>query len=1008
MSNASRLGSQEGDMDQALAGRGQTLRGKTLRLDLLSIFVVALILIPATWFLFTGFQTKFIELHTADASKVEVFIDSELTNAKAKLLIFASVHETERKQLALQMNETFSDIYRINQQGQIDTIYNTMSTSRVFEGFSFAAGEFWKQLIQTDGPITLSSLVRGYEDALPSVYIAYRSNHETILGRLNLDYIRKFLIQYSDITGNALLITTREGVVMVSGMPDLSIPSIDIAQWSSSSVGSKLLHTAQGKWIPFIMTSDLLGARLVVLTSTTLLNDQRNTLFLTLLLVLIALVVVVYIRSRQLKHDVLLPMNALLNRIRAMEAGNSIDSQHVLTEQLAELSELNQRFQSMTHAIAQREFALESANREIKFREFELRQILKNLPIPLIVFNKNPPFEVSFVNETFIELLGYRQEDFLNLEELLSRTCQDVRKAILFAKDLSNLIESEHTHTALSQTLEVTLACKSGVNHDIIVAAIRLEEAAIAALIDVSALRESERELMKSKIRAEQQEQQKTEFLATMSHEIRTPLTSIMGITQLLQKEPLSGRQTDMVTRLAKANQFLLLIINDILDHSKIEAGELSLEVIPFSLRELLQACQDRFGSMANEKAIELKIHLTSDCPDAYLGDPFRIEQILSNLVGNAIKFTEKGSVSVRVCAVSGSDEVNRLRFDIHDSGVGIPHEALSSIFTPFKQSGTGITRRFGGTGLGLSISKRLVDLMAGEIGVQSQLARGSHFWFELPLPLSNSESIFSGHDDQTNQIANSPQFQGATVLVVEDSPAVQFVVSEFLTALGAHVILAENGVSALARLSESVVPISAVLIDIQMPVMDGIECTKQIRRQAKYSQIPIIVMTAGILDGQKERILESGATDFLQKPVQMMSLVQCLSRHLSLSLQSQFPTIEGIDRSHALQTLNRNIDLFKRLLQVFVQETEAVVCAVRADLQHQNFELAARRMHNLRGSSSQLGALNISNLAREIEECIRALEPPPEHLLHELDQALKSLAASALEESGSDGVSLH
>ena len=972
-----------------------TLRTKSLQLDIGAALVTALIIIAATWYVFDSLEQRFIQVNVADATNVNVFIDSELSNAQEQLVLFSTLSEQGRRDLAKRRLESFSDLYELDPSGKVIAVYKAGPQSQLFEGYAFTAGPVWKQLLRNSNVALLSSIVQGYEDGQPSVYVSYQTDSNTIMGRLNLEYIRSFINQYSQITGNRLLLTTNKGVVMISGDPKLAIPRIDFELLGSNTRQSDRIQADGKSWIPVVNESEPLGAKLVVLVSTQLLDAQRNTLLSALAVILAGLAITVLLKSRKLRLDILIPIGQLVSRIRAMETGAATTGS-VATHRKPpkEFIEINQHFESMANAIAQREQALASAATELQNQEKELRLILEHVPIPVIVFQSKPPSPVTFINASFTEVFGYTADEVKSLDQLFRDSCQDQHTAALVFEKVQQMVLTHADTGSPRAPIEVIIACRSGVKHDVIIAAISLNDTAIATFVDVTPLRTSERELIKAKTLAEQQQQQKAQFLAMMSHEIRTPLTSILGITELLGKENLNPRQRDLVQRLIDIDHLLMRIVNDVLDHSKIEAGELKLELIKFSLTDVTHKCERMFDELSAGKGLYLDVRVDKEMPTSLIGDAFRIEQVLANLVSNAIKFTERGGVRILATCIETNSPHQGIRIEVTDTGVGIPKDLESLVFTPFKQTDTAAARRFGGTGLGLSISKKIIEAMGGTIGFSSQPGVGSTFWFEINLPVAPSDETIRSDFNLTAADA-SPRLDDIRVLVVEDSQAIQFLVNEMLSALGVKVTSAMDGQQALSCLSESGKQFDAVLMDIQMPNMDGIECTRAIRANPLMKSLPVIAMTADLVGPQQEEILRAGANALLHKPLTQKALAECLAKHIQDIPWRTFPNVEGIDRDHAMLMMNHNPELFNRLLRIFMQENRQVALETRDYLDRGLRDAAAKRLHSLRGGASQVGAFKVRDLAQEIESAILAKSLVSTRLTNSLDMELARIQNS-------------
>jgi signal transduction histidine kinase/CheY-like chemotaxis protein/HPt (histidine-containing phosphotransfer) domain-containing protein len=382
--------------------------------------------------------------------------------------------------------------------------------------------------------------------------------------------------------------------------------------------------------------------------------------------------------------------------------------------------------------------------------------------------------------------------------------------------------------------------------------------------------------------KAKQANRAKSQFLANMSHEIRTPLNAVIGLSYLLERSPLNADQAELVGKMKLAGKGLLAIVNDVLDLSKIEAAELKLEHAPFHLGMVLEDLVDLMTVQSEAKGVVFVSDAPTDLPESLVGDPTRLSQILTNLVTNAIKFTAAGSVRLYVRAVSMVDDVVRLRFSVEDTGVGIAAESIGQLFSPFVQADSSTTRRFGGTGLGLSIVKQLAGLMGGQVGVSSTLGRGSVFWAELPfLVCAVSATSVRASRNLVPVSPLQPTLPGVRVLVADDSPINLEVAQRVLELEGARVTLVANGQEAVDWLVREPQGFDVVLMDIQMPVLDGYDATRRIRAGLGLTTLPIIALTAGTLSSEHREAMAAGANDFVGKPFDPRALVACILRNM-------------------------------------------------------------------------------------------------------------------------------
>lgn len=387
---------------------------------------------------------------------------------------------------------------------------------------------------------------------------------------------------------------------------------------------------------------------------------------------------------------------------------------------------------------------------------------------------------------------------------------------------------------------------------------------------DITDRKKTECELLRARKEAEAASRAKSEFLANMSHEIRTPLNAIMGFAQLLDEDadnPLPDNQREFLGYILSSGESLLRIIDDILDLSKIEAGKITLENTECSLKEMINELHKIFKQRVDEKRIELRISYGKDLSDKVLSDPTRLRQILFNLIGNAIKFTENGYVEIGIQKGNGFPQ--SLEFYVRDTGIGIPQEKIESIFNPFEQVDGSATRKYGGTGLGLAIVSRLITLMGGEIKVVSQLGKGSTFYFQIPCkPVEGKLEEGPRMDDMSPQVSDEAR---KYILVAEDNYLSYRLIEFLLNKKGFEVVRARNGEDAVSIYKTKREEICLILMDVNMPVLGGLEATKVIR---KYNnKIPIIALTAHAMKGDRERFLEAGCTEYICKPLKQSKL---------------------------------------------------------------------------------------------------------------------------------------
>ena len=578
-----------------------------------------------------------------------------------------------------------------------------------------------------------------------------------------------------------------------------------------------------------------------------------------------------------------------------------------------------------------------------------------------------------FISDQFYTIFEIENANCPTIDLLKSRLINST-DVLLFEKNLNyvkeNNSEVQFTHSLISKNgtikyINEYIKCLNGEHNEPL--------KILGTIQDVSDQKEIERELIKARDLAEQSTRVKEQFLTNMSHEIRTPMNGILGFAKILYGTNLDEQQKQSVNAIKRAGKNLMIVINDILDFSKIEADKMIFEEVDFSLSQNIKAVMELLSPIADEKKIKLIFNIDNKINDFLIGDPTRLSQILINLIGNALKFTDKGYVELIVSQVKESDLETFLEFAIIDTGVGIPDDKIDSIFESFNQASNETTRKFGGTGLGLTITRRLIELQGGSITVESEIDKGSKFLFIIQYKKAQ-KGIVKTVKLKTEKIS-SDFLKNINILLVEDNELNQLLAVKVFEKFDKTIDIADNGKIAIDKIANNNYDI--ILMDIQMPEMDGIELTKYIRTNfGPKSKIPIIALTAHATSIEKKRCLDNGMNDYLSKPFDFNELIEKIYHNLMNANNNSFivepnqeiNTPKLVDFTYLNEFAEGDATFIQKMVDLFMQNLPLALEIILNSNQMDDIKILKAEIHKLKSSITLLGIVPASKSIEIIE----------------------------------------
>ncbi len=693
-----------------------------------------------------------------------------------------------------------------------------------------------------------------------------------------------------------------------------------------------------------------------------------------------------------------------------------------ITERKRAEQELEQYRNRLEELVAQRTQELAAANTAIRENAERIADLYDHAPVGY--HSLDPNGVIVDVNETELKMLGYAREEYLGHKLTDFMTPE--------SRELFCLRFGEFQRSGRVRDIDYDVICKDGSLLPVLISAdiVRDEQGAFlfkrATMTDNRERKRRERQIVALQTalaqRAEVAEaatRAKSTFLANMSHEIRTPMNALLGFAHILGRSPLTLEQRGQVEKIGQAGEHLLTVINSILDLSKIEAGKLTLEQRDFVLPLLLDDVRALIADQASAKGLILEID-QDGLPDWLLGDPMRLRQALLNFAGNALKFTERGRIAINARLLAEESEQLLVRFEVSDTGIGIPADRQAKLFGAFEQVDASTTRRYGGTGLGLAITRHLARMMGGEAGVESEEGQGSTFWFTAWLGHGQARVIEVSPTPAMAEAELKRLHAGAAILLAEDDPINQEVAQLMLEETGLRVVVANNGHEAVELAATETFDL--ILMDVQLPKLDGLAACRAIRALPGRERTPILAITASAFEEDRQQCLAAGMNDFVPKPVDPKLLFAALLRWLPPAFPAdaplaeqppasdrtqgaRLPSIPGLDVAAGLKVARGRTRTYERLLSIFAHDHGDDVARLRDAVRNGDMATLGHLIHQLKGSSGNLGARELSALAEsflaaqrrdasDLPERAREVADGLESLLGALRAALAPAAA--------------